>query len=279
MPELPSLEMAKKMCDNFRYDDFTLWIIEGNLRIGKSANSMLNGFQVLEYFWGDPWKWESIKPFMGWHPAENVEKWLNVDERQPFFIWDDAGYWLFSLNWHDPVMVAIQKYMNVIATDYSNLILTTPSVKWILSKIAGMPGMRRVKIIKRSGGRMGRNKRSVDSEMWRRLAICYEPWTSPDLKSHGVYKKFYDTFRCKIPDDVYKVYYPIRKEYATLAKMKIKEELKLRSTLSRVEQLRYKARLRQLENEEVKIQSALKKELAKEGINYDDNQEPDPLNL
>ncbi len=257
MPSFPTLEMAKKMVRNYRDDDFTLWIVEGNLRIGKSSYAIKNGLSVLDYYWGDPATWESIKPFMGWHPAEVVEKWLNVEERQPFFIWDDAGMWLYSLDWHNPLMVAIQKYMNVVATDYSNLILTTPNVKWILSKITSMPGMQRVKIIKRYGTK----RTDAESRMFSRIAIGYEPWTSPDLKKGGVYKRFYDTYSCKLPDPLYKVYQPIREEYARLAKQEIKRQLNLRSTLGRLENLRIDARLRKLEREEIKIQEQLAKEL------------------
>lgn len=255
MPKFPTLEMSQKMVRNFRDDDFTLWIVEGNLRIGKSAYSIKSGLSVLDYYWGDPPVWGSIEPFMGWHPAEVVEKWLNIEERQPFFIWDDAGMWLYSLDWHNPLMVAIQKYMNVVATDYSNLILTTPNVSWILSKIAGMPGMRRVKIIKRYG------TKSSDSESrkFSRIAIAYEPWKSPDLKTGGVYKRFYDKYSCKLPDPLYKIYQPIREEYARLAKMEIKKQLKLRSTLGRLENLRMDSRLRRLEKEEEKIQNDLAK--------------------
>jgi len=252
--------LAQQMCKNFRYDDFTLWIIVGPLRIGKSAYAMKAGFQVLEYFYDDPVTWDAIKPYMGWHPAENVEKWLNVEERQPFFIWDDAGMWLFSLDWSDPLMVAIQKYMNVVGTDYNNLVMTTPSASWILSKISQMPGMRRIKIIKRDGGR------DTPTKLFSRTAICYQPWQSPDLKKHGVYKRFYDKYSCRIPDEIYKVYYPIRREYARLAKMAIKEQLALRQTMSKVGQLRIQSRLRKLENEEIKIQKALAKALKDEGI-------------
>ncbi len=260
MPELPSLILAQNMCKNFRYDDFTLWIIVGPLRIGKSAYAMKAGFQVLEYFYGDPITWDAIKPYMGWHPAENVEKWLNVEERQPFFIWDDAGMWLFSLDWSDPLMVAIQKYMNVVGTDYNNLVMTTPSASWILSKISQMPGMKRIKIIKRDGGR------DTKTKLYSRTAICYQPWRSPDLKKHGVHKRFYDKYSCRIPDEIYKIYYPIRREYARLAKMAIKEQLALRQTMSKVGQLRIKSRLRKLEDEEFKIQKDLAKVLKEEGI-------------
>ena len=257
MPKFPTLEMAQKMVRNYRDDDFTLWIIEGNLRIGKSAYSIKNGLSVLDYYWGDPATWGSIEPYMGWHPAEVVEKWLNVEEREPFFIWDDAGMWLYSLDWHNPLMVAIQKYMNVIATDYSNLILTTPNVKWILSKIAGMPGMRKVRIIRRYGTKSSDSQ----SRKFSRIAIGYEPWTSPDTKSGGVYKRFYDTYSCKLPDKLYKIYQPIRDEYARLAKMEIKKQLKLRSTLDRLTNLKMDSRLKRLESETEKMENAIVREL------------------
>jgi len=261
MPKIPSLILAQRIIQNFDTDDFTLWIIEGPLRIGKSAYIMKAGFQVLDHLYGDPMTWDTMKPYMGWHPAENVEKWLNVDERQPFFIWDDAGMWLFSLDWSDPLMVAIQKYMNVVGTDYNNLILTTPSASWVLSKISKMPGMKRIKIIKRDGG-----VTDAPSKLFSRIAVCYKPWRSPDLKKHGVYKRFYDFYSCRIPDDIYEIYYPIRREYARLAKMAIKEQLALRSTMSQVAELRIKSRLRRLEDEEVKIHKALAKALKDEGI-------------
>jgi hypothetical protein len=257
MPKLPKLEFAKKMVLNYRDDDFTLWIIEGNLRIGKSAMSCKGGLQVSDYFWGDPPVWDSVEPFMGWHPAEVVEKWMNVEERQPYFIWDDAGMWLFSLDWANPLMVAIQKYMNVVATDYNNLILTTPNVKWILSKIAGMPGMRRIKVIKRYGSKT----RDSESRKFSRIAVCYEPWKSPDLKTHGVYKRFYDKFSCKLPQPLYDIYQPIRVGYAKLAKQEIKRQLRLRSTIGRIQNLKMDAKLRRLEREEEKIQADLAKEL------------------
>ena len=99
--------------------------------------------------------------------------------------------------------------------------------------------------------------------MFSRIAIGYEPWTSPDLKKGGVYKRFYDTYSCKLPDPLYKVYQPIREEYARLAKQEIKRQLNLRSTLGRLENLRIDARLRKLEREEIKTQEQLAKELNK----------------
>jgi hypothetical protein len=108
----------------------------------------------MDYLWGiDANRWKYYKPYFGWDPEENVERWINLTERLPMFVWDDAGYWLHSLNWTDPLLQAIQKYFNVIGTDINTIILTTPSPTWILSKIAGMPGTLRTKIVKRDGGK------------------------------------------------------------------------------------------------------------------------------
>lgn len=266
MPSFPTLEMAKKMVKNYRDDDFTLWIVEGNLRIGKSAYSIKNGLSILDYYWGDPATWKSIQPFIGWHPSEVVEKWLNVEERQPFFIWDDAGMWLFSLDWHNPVMVAIQKYMNVIATDYSNLILTTPNAKWILSKIAAMPGNMRVKIVRRDA-----SKRDSEYYKYARLATGYAPWVSPDKKSHGVYKRFYDTFSCKLPQKLYEVYQPIREEYARLAKEEIKMQLRLRSTVAKLDRLKRGSKLARLEADVEKNLKDFEKRVKSKGMKRKDH--------
>lgn len=79
----------------------------------------------------------------------------------------------------------------MIGTDINTIILTTPSPTWILSKIAGMPGTLRTKIVKRDGG-IGDNP----TRLYSRLALTYEPWYSPDLKKHGVNKRFKDNFSC-----------------------------------------------------------------------------------
>lgn len=186
--------------------------------------------QVVDYLWGEDIytlagstgfrRAPICQKYMGWDPSENVEVWLNIFERIPCFTWDDAGYWLFSLNWTDPLLIAIQQYMNVIGTDMNSLLLTTPDPTWILSKIATMPGTVRVKIIKRDGGIY-----DSPSRKWSRQAIGYRPWRSPDLKSHGVNKVIEDQFSCGLPDEFYKWYKPTRKKYATAAKLAMRAEL------------------------------------------------------
>ena len=233
MPNLPTLALARWIVKAYRYDDFILAILHGTPRIGKSAYGIKVMGQVINYFFGeDIYKLTGstglrrapiCEKYMGWDPTEIVETWLDIFERIPGFIWDDAGYWLFSLNWTDPLLISIQQYMNVIGTDMNTLMLTTPDPNWILSKIATMPGTIRIKIIKRRGG-----DSDADSIRFARRAVGYRPWVSPDLKSKGVNKVLMDDFSCKLPDEFYRWYKPTRERYARVAKLAMRAALKAR---------------------------------------------------
>jgi hypothetical protein len=222
-----------------------LIIIYGNLRIGKSALSIKALEQALIYLKGikqlEP---KHVNEFMGFDPNEVVDRWLNLKERKPCFIWDDAGFWLHSMNWSDPVMVSIQQYFNVIATDYNTVILTTPDPTWILSKISNMIGVIRIKVIKRDGG-----IQDNPSTLYRRLGIGYKPWRSPDLKRGGVNKVLLDEFNCMIRQDLYDWYKPIRERYAYEAKQMIKKRLKNRSRKDELDELKTLRSLKNLEKE------------------------------
>lgn len=239
----PGLSLARRIVRAYLKDDFILAIIYGPLRMGKSAYSYKVMNEVYQYLW-DIQGLEVIKRFMGWHPEENVANWLSLDERIPCFTWDDAGYWLNSLNWNDPLLIAVQQYMNVVGTDMNALLLTTPDPTWILSKIRTMPGTFRVKIIKRLGGRS-----DAPSVLYARRAIGYEPYRSPDLKKTGVNKRFLDDFSCRFPDDVYEYYFPKRKEYARQAKLRILDELKGRTKIIPKQKARVLENIKNVEKE------------------------------
>lgn len=230
---------------NYERDDFSLIIVYGNLRKGKSSYAMKCVEQALQYLrFEDELNGKNLKWYMGWKPDEVVETWLLNEERQPVFIWDDAGYWLHSMNWHDPLMISIQQYFNVVGTDYNTVILTTPSPDWVLSKIANFPEMIRIKIIKRTGG-----KRDSDSVVFGRQAIGYQKWRSPDLKRGGVNKILVDDFNCKIRQDLYDWYAPIRRDYAREAKLSIMQNLRQKSNEARLNEMNTLRKLRKAEKE------------------------------
>ncbi len=249
MPKLPTLALARLICKNFRFDDFTLGLLHGTPRIGKSSYAVKVMGQVVDYLWGEDIytitgsmghrRAPICERYLGWDPVDNVDIWADLFERIPVFTWDDAGYWLFSLNWTDPLLISIQQYMNVIGTDMNTLLLTTPDPRWILSKIATMPGTLRVKIIKRDGGNS-----DAPSKMFARRAVGYKPWVSPDLKSKGVNKILIDDYSCKLPDEFYKWYQPTRKTYAMVAKRAMKKALRDRAEKARKKEKKKRGRPR-----------------------------------
>lgn len=243
--KLPTLALSRLIVRNFERDDFSLVIVDGNLRKGKSTYAM-KAIEQAGIYLGT---FKELTPrnlnyYMGWEPNEVVATWRMNEERQPFYIWDDAGYWLHSMNWHDDLMIAIQQYFNVIGTDYNTVILTTPSPHWVLSKIANFPEMYRIRITKRTGG-----KPDSDYYLFARRATAYKKWTSPDLKRGGVNKMFTDKFSCKLRDDLYEWYYPTRRAYAQMAKESIVENLRRKSDKQRLEDLKTMRKLRKAEKE------------------------------
>lgn len=248
MPELPTLALARLIVKSYLNDDFHPIILYGDLRIGKSTYGTKALEQALQYLTSikqlEP---KHLRRYMGWDPNEVVDQWLLEEERQPAYIWDDAGYWLHSLKWTDPVLVSIQQYMNVVGTDYNCLILTTPDPTWILSKVANMPGMIRIKVVKRDGSNdLGMVS---DSKRFSRRAIGYKPWKSPDLKRGGVNKVLVDDFSCKMREDLYEYYKPIRSHYAREAKKQIRANLAQANRKSSLEELKTMKKLRTLEKQ------------------------------
>jgi hypothetical protein len=245
LPELPSLALARLIVKNYRNDDFSLIIIDGNLRVGKSSYAIKAMSQAMDYLFGKPIEtMRDLRWLMGWNPDEVVDVWMACDERQPAYIWDDAGYWLHSMNWNDPTMISIQKYFNVVGTDYNTVILTTPSPKWVLKKIASMPEMIRIKCTKRTGGRQ-----DSDFIKFARVAKGYKSWDSPDLKRGGVNTVLEDQYSCKLPQELYDEYLPVRQKYAREAKLAIVRNLNRRREIEELEELKRMKQIRNLRKE------------------------------
>jgi len=250
MPEIPSLALARIIVRAYQNDDFHPIIVYGDLRIGKSAYTIKAIEQALSYLgWlrNDKLDAHSLQHHMGWEPEENVETWLMNEEREPVFCWDDAGYWLHSLNWTDPVLISIQQYMNVIGTDYNTFIMTTPDPTWILSKIANMAGMIRVKVVKRTGTNLLND--TQDYRRFARKGIGYKPWKSPDLKRGGVNKILEDQFSCKLDEELYSWYKPVRDEYAKRAKLQILHNLRQSKQASSIQEMKQMRTLKRLEKQ------------------------------
>lgn len=218
------LELAQRVNYLFRYDEFQLCITYGGtLGIGKSSYDI----QTLGEAYGNPetqtFNWRKVKPRI-WHPPRQFCNYiLKMRSRQKVGMWDDAGLWLFALDWRDPFVISVTKYLNVARTDWGMLILNTPHPRFIVKRIQIFPEVIYCKITKRGGGTIVRKDKTLRKP---RIATAYRQWELPDMKKTGVKKLWVDPFNAIMPNEIYKWYKPIRDRYARIAKILMLLQLK-----------------------------------------------------
>jgi len=200
--------------------EFTLFTVYAGLGKGKSAYAIFCLVMALKNYFhcSDAEAWEKVKGFIVFHPQQFFDKLDQIRDigmkRAPAIIWDDAGLWLYALDWNDPFIKALGKYMNVARSRLGALIMTTPTPKMIFSKVRDMPDAINVKIIKTTG---------APRAEWVRRAKGYQQSMLPDMKKSRVHLRYTDDFVCRMPDEFYNWYKPLRDEYEQLALDLIKE--------------------------------------------------------
>ena len=211
-----------KLVDSLWYEDeCTVGISYGGfMGTGKSAFCAKTEAEVLGSHPGhednEP-SFDNVKRFMDFPPKDFVDRLLKMKRREKMTIWDDMGLWLFALDWYDPFVKAVIKYLNVARTDWAFIFGNTPSPKMVARRIQAFPEMIRVKVSKAASNK--------DHPSKPRLATAYQVWSSPDMKTTGVRKMFVDKYNAMMPDDFFKWYKPKRDHFATIAKRLMWTEL------------------------------------------------------
>jgi len=218
------------------FNEMRPFIVYGPYGYGKTAFSIKVLAQVYGKYDEDGnlvepcYDWHVIRNHLFFHPKEFIDALLDSEkiksqheydnEKIKCIVWDDAGFWLYSLMWYDRFVKAVGQYMNVARTHFSSIIFTTPSPNNVIKKIRGLPQLITVKIMKASNDRF-------PSQRFRRIARGYRWWRLPDMKKQGVKPLFEDRFSCKLPDDIYEEYMKMRSEYADYAVLMMKKELEI----------------------------------------------------
>lgn len=232
---LDSLTLAWYIRAAHKFDDFFGVIIEGVQRIGKTSFSSQAGAEaygewdfttVKKYGLDLPAiscvkpNYEAVKKHMVFLPKEFLHLVTKLEEgvKEPCLIWDDAGFWLYALDWYEPFVKAVNKYIQLAGRQFATLIFTTPSQKMISSKVLdAMPELCLCRIIK-FGTESPRRK--------IRLAKFYQRWDYPDGTKGGVYLYWVDRFNAILPDQFYWWYKPISDKYLEQGKKLLKKEVR-----------------------------------------------------
>ena len=199
MLSIPDFKFAtsEKIYWAFRKQEAIGIVSYGEWGAGKSSFAI----QVLkELYPGEEWKkYLVFKPEDFLNLVDGV---VSRGERVPCVVWDDAGLWLYALDWNDPRVKSVVKFLNVLRTVMGGLIMTTPAIDMIVTKIPHIEGMRIAKTTRVGGA----NK---DMRLLQAYRNTFMPWGKRYVKVD-----WQDPFNVMLSREDYGWYSPIRNHYA-----------------------------------------------------------------
>lgn len=190
-------------------NEFRLVIVYGTGGIGKTSYAMQTVKQV------DP---EYYRQRFIFPPSQFVQTIAWLKERNlriPALVWDDMGFWMYSLDYSDPFVKAAIKFFNVARTVVSCIIGTTASMKMLTSAVRNMDAMT-VKVISATA------KEPVS------LARGYRQSIQPNMM-RLVKTVFEDEYPRHMDDDDFAWYKPMRDSYVNHAISLMQESIMSRT--------------------------------------------------
>jgi len=203
-------------------------VIEGKQRIGKTSY-VSQGMAEAHGEWSyNPFR-ECVKKEFG----QEMRKWITfppeefldvildvgITEKHRAILWDDAGFWLFVLDWYDPFVKTVAKYIQLAGRQFGCVLFTTPSQKLMSGKVLdAMPDLLVCKVVH------DWEKGEDTGKVRPRLASIYERWDYPDGKKGGVRKRWRDRFNAILPDEYFAWYQPKSQHYLDEAMQILKAE-------------------------------------------------------
>jgi len=213
------------MLELYDNDEFRPILIQGGNGYGKTSYANTLIAEAYSVHNGGRPDWEIVKKRIGYEPIEVLDDLDSIPfgERWLAYHWDDAGTWLHSLDFQDPFVKAVGKYMQVARTDLACMLFTQINVNDVSSKIRGITNAIIVDITKEGSD----TKSPYPSLKNRRTAKAYIPrqtWKGRWYKDYQ-WEEFFDSH---VPDKFYRWYKPKRDYYAKQAKLFAREKWKNR---------------------------------------------------
>ncbi len=187
------------------------WIVYGPLGYGKTSYALQVLMEV--YKTEDP---DILKKYFFFDPAEFLRKVTKFEKQVPAVAWDDAGVWLYYMDFQSGLLKSVAKMMQLIRTRTASVIYTTPSPTLIVGKLRNFPQTITLKVSKTSGDRYGRRLRRV---------TAYRSWMMPDLHKMRVKKLYIDDYNCMLPQKVYEWVTTERRGYIKQIEEQLQKEL------------------------------------------------------
>lgn len=206
-------QLTKLIRKWYKEGEFRLVLVYGTGGIGKTSYALQCVKQV------DP---ENYRQRFIFPPKQFVDTvtWLkNSDLRIPALVWDDMGFWMYTLDYNDPFVKSAVKFFNVARTVVSCIIGTTTSMKMLTSSVRNMDALT-VKIV------------AARDNPYTSLAKGYRTSLQPNLM-RLVKTVFEDEYPRYMEQDDYQWYRPVRDSYVNEAITLMQESLIKRKTIEK----------------------------------------------
>jgi hypothetical protein len=190
-------------CQNF--------IVYGGLGYGKTSYAMQVLMEVYET--------EDInilKNYYAHTPVEVLTMLRGFKKQVPAIVWDDAGVWLYYMDFGNPMVKHFGKMLQMIRTKVASIVFTTPNPTLILGKLRNFPQTLTLKVKKPSGDPYNEHLRSV---------IAYRSWLLPDLQKFRIKKVYEDDFNIMLPQEIYSELTRLRSGYVEKLEKQIEENM------------------------------------------------------
>lgn len=209
-----SLELGWKINHAYHLDDFYGLLVTGRQRIGKSSyvcQGLAESMGKWEYhpspYCAEPDYSDRMRKWITFPPEEFIDLTLSlgVGTKERAALWDDAGFWLFVLDWYEPFVKVVARYIQLAGRQFGFLLLTSPAQGMISSKVLdAMPDLFIAKVVKEG---------EDTPKLKPRLVKVYERWEYPDGRKGGVRTRWKDHYNAILPDDFWKWYKPKSDHY------------------------------------------------------------------
>jgi hypothetical protein len=194
------MEGTRRVQETYDNDEFQIFVIEGAAGVGKTTYAD----KIIAELYGS-WSIPMFKKHTGFHPRTVLEQWHRKRQRDRCFHWDDAGAWLHSLDYNDPFVKRVGKYLQTARTSWGVIEFTCIDADDLAKKIRAYGSAIKVKITKHSDKEHPYRRIATAKHMekdWYGQIYWVDDWE--------------EEFTCRMPDSFYRWYTPQRKKYAKM---------------------------------------------------------------
>lgn len=223
------LDAAQRVLDLYDEDEFQIFVIQGDNGYGKTtyANRIISevySAREQKRWNGDGvhgnWNIKMFKKHLGFHPVRVINQWYGMKHRDYVFHWDDAGMWLNAMDYHDPFVKSVGKYLQTARDDWACIIFSCIDKNDIINKIRSFRAAVIVDITKDPVSMQSK----YDYHRNRRLANAWKYWESR-LNKIGTENEWSEHFDSHVPNKFYEWYRPLRSKYTRMAKKIMRQKV------------------------------------------------------